>query len=211
MFPRPVLPRRIFLLQAAAAAAAVAFHALPLMAQTDEAAQLRADMARELAKGDVTVYFRHGATVTGGVDRPEWPRERQRLLSEVGHAQAQAVGEAFRRHGWPVGEVLASPMARCRDMAEIAFGRVVERTELIGLLSADEGRQQRTTYSLDLLRTPAVGGNRIVVAHSSNIRASTGVSLPEGGAVLVRAKADGSGFDLLGQLSPQDWAALAAN
>lgn len=167
-------------------------------------------MARQLATGDLTLYFRHAATATGGVDRPEWPREQQRQLSELGREQAQTVGAAFRRHGWPVGEVLASPMVRCRDMAEIAFGRVDERPELIGLLSTDSGRAQRIAYSMQLLGTPARGGNRIVVGHGSNIQSSTGMRLPEGGAVLLRTKADDRGFEVLGRLDPPDWAALAA-
>lgn len=199
--------RRRFLLRTAAGA--LTLGALPAVAWAALPDEPRAELARQLSAGDLTVYFRHGATTRGGVDRPEWPRERQRLLSEAGEAQARAVGEAFRRHGWPVGEVIASPMARCRDMAEIAFGRVHESSDLLGLLFEGGSRQRRIEQSLQLLRRSASGGNRILVGHSSNIQESTGVHLPEGGAVLVRAAADGSGFTVLGRLDPADWAALA--
>lgn len=173
--------------------------------------EVPARLAEALRGGGLVVYFRHGATTWSGVDRVDWPRERQRLLSPQGEAQARAVGDAFRRHGLPVGEVLASPFARCRDMAEIAFGRVEERRELIGLLSDGEGRQERIDYSLALLRAAVAGGaNRIVVGHSSNIREAAGTDLPEGGAVVVRPDGTG-GFGVLGILLPEDWADLAAD
>jgi phosphohistidine phosphatase SixA len=169
----------------------------------------RAGLVDALRGGGLVVYFRHGATTRSGIDRVDWPRERQRLLSAEGEAQARAVGEAFRRHALPVGEVLASPFARCRDMAEIAFGRVEERRELIGLLSDEEGREQRIAYSVALLGRPVGGGtNRIVVGHSSNIREAAGIGLPEGGAVVARPDGAG-GFALAGTLLPDDWAALA--
>ena len=81
----------------------------------------------ELADGGEVVYFRRAATTWSGVDRIEWPRERQRLLSERGIEDSIRIGAAFRKRGLPVGEVLASPFARCRDMAELAFDRVEER------------------------------------------------------------------------------------
>lgn len=202
----PSVCRRRFLLRSAAGALMLGALPATWAARPDDA---RLQLAESLAAGELTLYFRHGATTRGGVDRPEWPRERQRLLSEAGEAQARAVGAAFRRHGWPVGEVIASPMARCRDMAEIAFGRVHESSDLLGLLFEGGSRQRRIEQSLQLLRRSASGGNRILVGHSSNIQESTGVHLPEGGAVLVRATADGSGFTVLGRLDPADWAALA--
>jgi phosphohistidine phosphatase SixA len=170
----------------------------------------RADLVTALRRGGLVVYFRHGATTRSGIDQVDWPRERQRLLSAKGEAQARAVGEVFRRHELPVGEVLASPFARCRDFAEIAFGKVEEKMELIGLLSDEDGQAERIEYSLGLLSRPVDSGtNRIIVGHSSNIQESTGVSLPEGGAVIVRSD-NAEVFRVLGTLLPDDWVVLAA-
>ncbi len=157
-----------------------------------------------LREGGHVIYFRHAATTWSGVDRIEWPRERQRLLSELGIAQSRQIGAAFATHGLPVGEVLASPFARCRDMAEIAFGRVEERMELLGLLSDAEGRAGRVAYLRGKLsEMPVAGSNRVIVSHRSNIAEVAGASLAEGEAVVVRP--DGASFRVIAQVLPDAW------
>ena len=156
-----------------------------------------------LSVGQAVVYFRHAATTWSGVDQIEWPRERQRLLSDLGIAQSERIGAAFRAQSFPVGEVIASPFARCRDMAEIAFGHVEERMELLGLLSDSQGRADRIAYLRSKLSKPTMGSNRIIVAHRSNIAEAAGVSLGEGDAVIVRPTGDG--WETLVQMSPDDW------
>ena len=157
-----------------------------------------------LRGGGHVVYFRHGATTWSGIDRLDWPRERQRLLSAEGEAQSRRIGASFRAHALPVGEVIASPFARCRDMAEIAFGRVEERMELLGLLSDDAGREGRVAYLRERMTTPpARGKNRIIIAHRSNITAVAGVRLGEGDAIVVRPTEQG--FDQVAIMRPADW------
>ena len=162
-----------------------------------------------LRRGELVVYFRHAATTWSGVDRIEWPRERQRLLSDKGIAQSEQIGASFSRLGLPVGDVLASPFARCRDMAEIAFGRVDEHMELIGLLSDSVGRAERVAFLRSQVSLPTAGsGNRIIVSHRSNIANVAGASLGEGDAVLLRPKG-GNAFDVVATLTPEDWVDLA--
>lgn len=154
--------------------------------------------------GGCVIYFRHGATTRSGVDHVEWPRDRQRLLSEEGIMQSHVIGAAFRRHAIPVGEVLASPFARCRDMAEIAFGRVEVRMELLGLLSDEQGRVSRVAYMRDRLSSePQTGTNRIIISHASNIAEVANVQLAEGEAVVIRPSI--RGFDVMETLMPGDW------
>ena len=181
-----------------------------LFAQTAGQPSSAAQQLDALRAGGLVLYFRHPPTTRSGVDQIDWPRERQRLLSAEGQALARTVGVVFKRHQLQVGEVLASPFARCRDMAEIAFGRVEERRELLGLLSQGSGREQRIAYSLELLRRPVQGNKlRVIVGHSSNIRASAGVDLSEGSAVIVRPGRGPAGFEVLGILEPAEWRALA--
>ena len=159
----------------------------------------------ELHDGGLVIYFRHGATTWSGVDRLEWPRERQRLLSEEGIRQSEQIGEAFQKRGIPVGEVLASPFFRCRDMAEIAFGRVEERAELVGLLSDEGGRADRIAWlTSKVTQPPAPGTNRVIIAHRSNITAVANVRLAEGEGVVLRPDGAG-GFAVLGTANPGDW------
>ena len=190
-----------------AARAAVALAAV--LAAAFAATAARADegveaILAELADGGEVVYFRHAATTWSGIDRIEWPRERQRLLSERGIEDSERIGEAFRERSIPVGEVLASPFARCRDMAELAFGRVEERAELLGLLSDADGREERVRYLRERMSAPpAPGTNRVLVSHTSNVAEVAGVRLAEGEAVVVRP--DGDGFEVLGTLMPDEW------
>lgn len=158
-----------------------------------------------LRQGGHVIYFRHGATTWSGIDSIDWPRERQRLLSDLGIQQSEQIGAAFQSEGFPVGDVLASPFARCRDMAEIAFGRVEERMELLGLLSDREGRAARIAYLRDrMTMPPRQGTNRIIVSHRSNISEVAGASLAEGEAVITRPS--GASFEILAQWMPSDWA-----
>lgn len=162
------------------------------------------ELRGDLRRGGHVIYFRHGATTWSGIDQIDWPREQQRLLSDLGVQQSEQIGAAFRTEGIPVGEVLASPFARCRDMAEIAFGHVEERMELIGLLSDRAGRSARIRYLRDkLVSPPAAGTNRIIVSHRSNIAEVAGVSLAEGEAVITRPAAQG--FETQAQWMPEDW------
>ena len=175
-----------------------------VLPQWTQRVQAQEETARALlARGEAVVYFRHGATTWSGIDQLDWPRERQRLLSELGIEQSEQIGAAFRAQNLPVGEVLASPFARCRDMAEIAFGRVEERMELVGLLSDASGRPARVQYLREKLSDAPAGGNRIIVAHRSNIAEVAGVTLQEGDAVVVAPT--GSGFETLAVLSPSQW------
>ena len=138
---------------------------LATMLAAAAASAVRADedveaILAELADGGEVVHFRHAATTWSGIDRIEWPRERQRLLSERGIEDSRRIGEAFRVRDLPVGEVLASPFARCRDMAELAFGRVEERAELLGLLSDADGREARVRYLRDRMGAPPAPAGR---------------------------------------------------
>ena len=58
----------------------------------------------------------------------------------------------------PVGEVLASPFCAVPRHGQIAFGRVDERMELLGLLSDEDGSFERIQFSLAALRRPVPEG-----------------------------------------------------
>ena len=114
---------------------------------------------------------------------------------------------AFKQHDFAVGEVLSSPFARCHDMAVIAFGKTQDKMELLGILSESSGRDERAEYSIKLVsQAVPAGENRIIVGHSSNIRESTGQSVGEGDAVVLRSSTKGT--QVLAVLSPEDWDTL---
>lgn len=162
-------------------------------------------LTTSLQLGGHVVYFRHAATQWSGIDRIEWPRNRQRLLSDEGIAQAEAIGAAWRAANVPVGEVWASPFARCADHARISFGQAREDMRLIGLLSDENGRAERREFLHSLVTTPpAQGTNRVIVSHRSNIAEAANVALAEGEGVVLRPDGAG-GFDVLGTAMPNAW------
>jgi phosphohistidine phosphatase SixA len=187
---------------------AFAIAAWPGLRPVEARAAISSDSLASLRSGNLVVYFRHAATTWSGVDQIDWPRERQRLLSEEGIRQSRMIGQEFKRLDLPVGDVLASPFARCRDMAEIAFGRVEERLELLGLLSDSAGREDRVAYLRQQVSTPTNGtGNRIIVSHTSNIREVANVFLNEGDGVLLRPLGD-ERFEILESVAPDQWSAV---
>lgn len=155
------------------------------------------------------LYLRHPATDRGGVDDAHAPREEQRLLSADGERQARDLGAAFTRQGIVAGRVLTSPSYRCRDAADLAFGRHEVDWGIQSLLQDTDTRPEREQYARDLLAQPMPAGEVLVlIGHSSNIAAATGANLAEGAGVVVTPSPDGP--VVLGTLTPSDWADLAA-
>jgi phosphohistidine phosphatase SixA len=94
----------------------------PAKAETARGADAAALVAA-LRAGGVVVVMRHGITDRSQVDTGDLSRrEGQRNLNEAGRAQSQRTGRAIAALGIPLGQVLASPVFRARDTAELAFG-----------------------------------------------------------------------------------------
>jgi phosphohistidine phosphatase SixA len=103
----------------------------PALAATASGAAAAALVAA-LRAGGVVVVMRHGITDRSQVDTGDLSnRAGQRNLSEAGRTQSQRTGRAVAALGIPLGQVLASPVFRARDTAELAFGqRAVVEPEL---------------------------------------------------------------------------------
>ena len=137
------------------------------------------DLIAALRAAGVALYLRHPATDRGGVDDAHAPREQQRLLSAEGERQARDWGATFEHHGITAGRVLTSPSWRCRDAADLAFGRHEVDWGIQALLQDTGTRPEREAYARDLLAEPVPEGQVLVlVGHSSNIAAATGRACP---------------------------------
>lgn len=156
-----------------------------------------------LKSGGHVIYFRHAATDRRGVDLPDWPRERQRNLSDFGKLQSQQIGEGAVRRGIPIGEVRVSPFYRCMDMADLAFGRFVREPRLISTSNAEGDTAARVAYLRRVLSTPFDGPNVVLIAHSSNIRDVADLELTEGEAAVIRPLGDR--FAAVGTLGAEVW------
>jgi phosphohistidine phosphatase SixA len=179
----------------------------------------------DLRKGGYVIFFRHAATDWTQLDRSYGDfenREQQRNLSEAGKADAAAIGKAFTALGIAVDSVLVSPMWRCRDTAQIAFGRYEKRIELFGKVpQGPEGVQvmaeNRAKYRAERTRmlstAPTPGMNRVLVGQQDPmIPIIPGLhrdELREGDALVVQPLGK-AGFRIVAQVTPADWTRLAA-
>lgn len=163
-----------------------------------------------LRQGNFVLLFRHAATdwAQRDADLVNFAdRSAQRNLSDVGRAQADTIGKAVKSLGLHVGAVHASPMYRCRDTAEIAFGRADTTIHLF--VKSKESRDARVKW----LSTPLTDGALLVlVTHQDPfipLFRFQRDQLKEGDALLIRP--DGSDkWTLVAQISPADWARLAS-
>ena len=176
----------------------------PLVADNNAA------LIEKMRDGGLVIYWRHALTDHSRRDSDLSDMDRcetQRNLNGPGRQQARAVGEAFERHGIPVGTVLSSTFCRNRDTAELAFGRYESVDDLFNLPAVrDPARQEWLVTSLrERLATPPEDAalNTVIVGHNLNLRAAANVFIDEGGIALFEPLG-GNRFRHLGSLRPED-------
>ncbi len=178
-----------------------------------------------LRKGGYVIFFRHAATNWAERDRSYMDfedRSQQRNLSEAGKADAAAIGKAFKDLAIGIDSVFTSPMWRCRDTAEIAFGHYDNRIELFGKvpeyqagkLTPTEDRAKYREVRTQMLSTaPTQGLNRVLVGQQDPmIPIIPGLhrdELREGDALVILPLGAGK-FRIVAQVTPADWMRLAA-
>jgi len=163
-----------------------------------------------LRRGGLTLYFRHAKTDHGIDDQHPVDLSdcsTQRNLSQEGRVQAMQVADAVARLGIEIDDVLSSPFCRCRDTAQLAFGRYRVDDHLYFAVVVDrEQRARQSEWLREMLSTPpAAGTNRVIVAHTANLREATGIwPKPEGVAWVIRPKGSGQ-YQALGKIEPSFW------
>ena len=158
-----------------------------------------------LKAGGQVVLIRHASTESGFGDPPGFRLDdcsTQRNLSAEGREEARRIGEAFRNHGIPVGEVLSSQWCRCLETARLAFGKAQPWTALNSNLN-DSARapEEKNREARARLSDKPASGNLILVTHNFNIRDLTGLTTTQGEMVIV-APAGAGRFTVLGKLKP---------
>jgi broad specificity phosphatase PhoE len=144
------------------------------------------------APGSIVV-LRH-SFAPGGYDPPDARLDdcsTQRNLDAQGRAQAQRIGEAFRRRGIPVGPVLSSPRCRCLDTARLAFGQAQPWEVLQGSLDDGERRRSQIAEIRGAIATHRTELPLVLVTHGSVVSDLTGLTVRMGGLVVLRRGPDG--------------------
>lgn len=155
-----------------------------------------------VAGGGQVLFIRHAETTPGVGDPPGFRLEdcaSQRNLSAEGRAQALRLGKAFAERKVPIGDVLSSPWCRCRETAQLAFGRSRSWDALSNLFgrSGEAGKQVRALQPR--IAAYRGSGNLVLVSHGSTAAALTGEH-PGMGELLVLTPS-GTGFRVAGRLA----------
>jgi len=152
---------------------------------------------------DLVVFMRH--THSTGGNPLTWDEtgncRGEVVLSAKGKAHAKKIGDAFVQHGVKLSRLISSPMCRCRETAQIAFGgNYVTDAALREIASADPERiaaYEKTAVSLimkHLGNTPVV-----FVSHQPNINLLTMELIAEGDLLIGRANQTGE-IDVVGKM-----------
>jgi len=190
---------------AASAAAGAQQTRTPTLAGVDLLAALRA--------GGFILYFRHADTDFRQQDvRPVDLAScaTQRNLTDRGRDHARALGTAIRTLAIPIGPVLASPLCRTVETAELAFGRAERADAVRDPGGAPAGSPERFTALRTLLSTaPPPDTNEVVVGHAYPFYSLVGGQyLEEGEAAVVRPQ--GATFEVVARVGLKQWRELAA-
>ena len=146
---------------------------------------------RLLRQGGCAVLIRHAETEPGLGDPPGFRLgecHTQRNLSLAGREQSRRMGQWFASRKLKPAEVWSSQWCRCRDTAELAFGRFVEWPALNSTFG-DASRQPEQTRELrERLGRLAAGQFEVWVTHQVNMTHLTDEYPSMGEAFLVNAK-----------------------
>jgi len=199
------------------AIAAAGFSALPCRAQAAGIAGTQSSVPQAgqaldgarlvsvLRGGGYVIYFRHTATDFSKDDLQMKGLDdcaNQRPLTVKGRLDAQRTGERIRELRLAGGEVLASPMCRTMEHAQLVFARA---TPTLAMREFDGGDFPGLKQ---LLASPVEPGrNRWLFGHGIPFRTVAGPpQLNEGEAVVI--KPTGQSWVVVARIAVDDWAAL---
>ena len=167
------------------------------------------ELIKALQSGGHIIYMRHSATdhTQKDMDRHNLDDcSQQRNLSSTGRNQAKKIGLAIRKLGIPVGEILSSPYCRCKDTAQLVFGRFKIDPQLGFSISKnkDESKQLGKHLYSAMLNSTTGQKNTVFVGHTSNLKDGLGTwPKPEG--VFVVFQKHGSRLVYKGMIKPDEW------
>lgn len=169
------------------------------------------EIVAELQRGGYVIYFRHTSTDFSQNDVQSKNYDdcgHQRPLTEVGRAQARAIGAAVRTLKLSIDRVVASPMCRTMETARLAFDRAEPVPEMRGaaLPVADPNRYAALKK---LFATPyPCGTNLVVASHGNPFYGVAGPPyLAEGEGAVIRGLDNGN-FEVVARIRVDDWPAL---
>lgn len=153
--------------------AASAWPALPVWA-----ADVTGNVTSLLSSGGCVVVLRHAATVPGVGDPPEFKLDEcrtQRNLSDAGQQDARRIGAWFRNSKLSQPRaVLTSAWCRCKDTADLAFGKHTVWPALNSTFSDRALQPEQSQLLRQAMAKIPARQFEVWVTHQVNISALTG-------------------------------------
>jgi phosphohistidine phosphatase SixA len=204
---------RISMLRCAAMAAAMAG-----LLGTARAEQLSGSgLVAALRGGGYVLLMRHASSPEARPDKAAADPENtnlERQLDQKGRETASAMGEAVKKLGIPIGDVLSSPTYRARETVRLAsLGRAQTFAEIgDGGASMQRIQEEPAAWLRKKVdEQPRAGTDTVIVTHMPNIVAAFGQAAngaADGEAFVYRPDGKG-GAELVARVKIEDWPALA--
>jgi broad specificity phosphatase PhoE len=164
---------------------------VPPARAADDEAQLLA----LVKSGGQVVLMRHTTTTPGVGDPAGMTFEdcsTQRNLTDEGRRQAKAIGERLRAAEVQFDRVASSPFCRCKETAQLVFGRIDE-------VAAPTARGEREVRDMRAFASEKRRGSAVLVSHATTIRNAIGVDTAPGDMVVVTPLGDGR-YEIRGKI-----------
>ena len=154
-----------------------------------------------LKEGGKVILMRHAhVDIREGMGRHEPGNCAAEVnLSRRGVDQAKRIGEAFRVHGIPVADVLASPYCRNMDTGRLAFGRATAVKFLMppGVVSDSQAALNNERALQEILKHSG-SSNKVMITHDLNILEMALESAAPGEFFVLKPK--GADFIVIGKM-----------
>ena len=156
-------------------------------------ARAETDLWGDLRRGGLALLIRHASTLPGLGDPPGFRLDdcsTQRNLSPQGRDEAARLGERLRRERIPIARVYTSPWCRCRDTANVAFGKSDDWVPLSSFFDYPDREPEyteRVKKRIGDLARREPKRNIVMVTHNVNIAALTRESVAPAEIVVVEA------------------------
>jgi phosphohistidine phosphatase SixA len=174
-------------------------------------------LVSSLQQGGYVLLMRHARSPEARPDQAAADPDNtnlERQLDQTGRESAGAMGEAIRKLGIPIGEVLSSPTYRARETVRLAS---LGRAQTFAELGDGGASMQRVTEApAEWLRKkvdepPRGGTDTVIVTHMPNIVAAFGQAAngAADGETFVFRPARNGGAELVARVKIEEWPALA--
>jgi len=158
-------------------------------------------------------HMRHGQTDHSQKDKNRSSLDNcdgQRNLSNPGRELLIKVGDKIESLNIPIGNVLTSPYCRCKDTAQLVFGKYKVEPDLQFSISKNQAESEQLGQLLYqmMLEVKVDHKNDIFVGHTSNLRDGLGIWPKPEGVMVIFKKVDEHQLIYRGMITPEMWLSL---